>query len=168
MLMQERGGRDGDHLVLNRMVRPGDNIRRRGEDIAEGEQLLFPGERLDARHVALLAAQRRRHVRVRRRPRVGIVSTGNELRQPGSRLDEAAIYDSNRPMIITLAEQAGVEVLAGGWVRDDAAVMAKALSDLGPVGMRDSHPCLVVIQALDGTILPDRRPMGEDGAALSG
>ena len=67
-------------------------------------------------------------MRVRRRPRVGIVSTGNELRQPGSDLDEAAIYDSNRPMIMALAEQACVDVVDGGWVRDDPAAMARVLA----------------------------------------
>jgi molybdopterin molybdotransferase len=128
--MQEHGWRDGDHIVLNRMVRPGDNIRRRGEDIAEGEFLLAPGERLDARHVALLAAQGRGSVRVRRRARVGIVSTGNELREPGAALDAEAIYDSNRPMLLALAEQAGVEAVDGGWVRDDPVAMARALTEL--------------------------------------
>jgi molybdopterin molybdotransferase len=130
VLMQEHGWRDGDHLVLNRMVRPGDNIRRRGEDISEGEVLLAPGERLDARHVALLASQGRARVQVRQRPRVGVISTGNELRQPGDDLDEAAIYDANRPMIMALAEQACVDVVDGGWVRDDPVAMVKALGAL--------------------------------------
>jgi molybdopterin molybdotransferase len=130
VLMQEHGWRDGGHLVLNRMVRPGDNIRRRGEDILEGEVLLAPGERLDARHVALLASQGHRRVRVRQRARVGVISTGNELRQPGEDLNEAAIYDSNRPMIMALAEQACVDVVDGGWVRDDPFAMARALEAL--------------------------------------
>jgi molybdopterin molybdotransferase len=130
VLMQEHGWRDGDHLVLGRMLRPGDNVRRQGEDIAQGELLLRPGERLDARHVALLAAQGRSRVGVRRRPRVGVVSTGNELRQPGTTLDETAIYDSNRPMIMSLAVQASAEVVDGGWVRDDPLEMARALTAL--------------------------------------
>lgn len=130
VLMQEHGWRDGNELVLNRMLRPGDNIRRRGEDIADGDLLLSPGERLDARHVALLAAQGRASVRVRRRPRVGVMSTGNELRQPGTALDEAAIYDSNRPMIMALAEQASVEVVDGGWIPDDPIEMARGLATL--------------------------------------
>jgi len=130
VLMQEHGWRDGDHLVLSRMLRPGDNIRRRGEDITQGELLLNPGERLDARHVALLAAQGRETVRVRRRSRVGVVSTGNELRQPGTPLDDAAIYDSNRPMLIALAEQAGLAVVDGGWVQDDPVEIATVLSRL--------------------------------------
>lgn len=130
VVMQEHAWRDGDGLVLNRMSRPGDNIRRRGEDIAEGDVLLRPGERLDARHVALLAAQGRASVDVRRRPRVGVISTGNELRQPGADLAEASIYDSNRPMVMALAEQAFLDVVDGGWVRDDPVTMATVLAAL--------------------------------------
>lgn len=131
VLMQEHGWQDEyGHLVLNRMVRTGDNIRRRGEDVEAGDRLLSPGERLDARHVALLAAQGRAAVLVRRRPRVGVVSTGNELVQPGRRLTEATVHDSNRPMIIALAAQAGLDVVDGGWVRDDAAALAEALREI--------------------------------------
>jgi molybdopterin molybdotransferase len=130
VLMQEHAWRDGDHIVLTRTIRAGDNVRRRGEDIAEGETLLGPGERLDARHVALLAAQGRATVRVRRRPRVAVLSTGNELRQPGTDLDEAAIYDSNRPMIMSLAEQASASVIDGGWIKDDPVEMATVIKEL--------------------------------------
>jgi molybdopterin molybdotransferase len=62
---------------------------------------------------------------------VAVVSTGNELRQPGAALEDTAIYDSNRPMIMALAEQAGVEVVDGGWVCDDPLAIASVLSDLG-------------------------------------
>jgi molybdopterin molybdotransferase len=130
VLMQEHGCRDGNDLVLHRMLRPGDNIRRRGEDIKEGDHLLSPGIRLDARHIALLAAQGRSSVTVRRRPRLAVISTGNELRQPGSALTDATIYDSNRPMLMALAMQAGLAVVDGGWVPDDPGTMAEVLRDL--------------------------------------
>lgn len=130
VLMQEHGRPDDGCLVLNRMVRPGDNIRRRGEDIERGDRLLAPGERLDARHIALLSAQGRTSISVRRRPRVGVVSTGNELVQPGRVLVEASVYDSNRPMVMTLAAQAGLDVIDGGWVRDDAVALAGTLRGL--------------------------------------
>ena len=130
VLMQEHGWRDGDDLVLHRMLRPGDNIRRSGEDIEAGDELLSPSTRLDARHIALLAAQGRASVMVRRRPRVGVISTGNELRQPGSALSEATIYDSNRPMLMALVAQAGLEVIDGGWVPDHPDIIADALQNL--------------------------------------
>ena len=84
VLMQEHGWRDGNDLVLHRMVRPWDNIRHRGEDIELGNHLLSRGVRLDARHVALLAAQGHSTIEVQRRLRIGVISTGNELVQPGS------------------------------------------------------------------------------------
>ena len=129
VVMQEHGRRDGDNLVLNRSVRQGDNIRRRGEDIEAGDHLLAPGTRLDARHVALLASQGRASVRVQRRARIAVISTGNELRQPGAPLADATIYDSNRPMLLTLAAQAGLEVIDGGWVRDVPSALAERLRE---------------------------------------
>lgn len=130
VLMQEHACREGDGVVVNRIVRSGDNIRRRGEDIREGDPLLLPGVRLDARHVALLASQGRSTVTVRRRVRVGVISTGNELRQPGALLEEATVYDCNRPMIMAFAEQSGLDVVDGGWVRDDPAAIGAALTSL--------------------------------------
>ena len=111
-------------------MRSGDNIRRRAEDISEDDHLLGTGERLDARHVALLAAQGLTDVRVRRRARVGILSTGNELRQPGTTLNEGTIYDSNRPMLLSIAREAGLHVVDGGCFADEPHAIASALSSL--------------------------------------
>ncbi|SCY92906.1 gephyrin-like molybdotransferase Glp [Microvirga guangxiensis] len=130
VLMQEHGWRDGDDLVLHRMLRSGDNIRRRGEDIERGDSLLSWGVRLDARHVALLSAQGRSAVAVLRRPRVAVISTGSELIQPGSSLVGPSVYDSNRPMVMTLAAQAGLDVVDGGWVRDDPDALAAILQEV--------------------------------------
>ena len=130
VLMQEYARRDGQEVIFDRIVRSGDNVRRRGEDIREGDHLLPPGIRLDARHVALLASQGRSTVTVLRRVRVGVISTGNELRQPGGPLGEATIYDCNRPMIMAFAEQSGLDVVDGGWIRDDPAAIGAALTAL--------------------------------------
>lgn len=128
--MQEHAWRDEEDLVLGRMLRPGDNVRRRGEDIVVGEDLLSPGMRLDARHVALIAAQGQATVSVRHKVRIGVVSTGNELRQPGTPLSEGTIYDCNRPMIMSFADQTGLDVIDGGWVRDDPISIASVLREL--------------------------------------
>lgn len=130
VVMQEHGWRDQDNFVLTRTANRGDNIRRRGEDIAEGDVLLSGGERLDARHVALLAAQGSSTVAVRRRPRVAILSTGNELRQAGAILSPAAIYDSNGPMLQALADEASLTVVDVGCVRDDPRDLARTLTTL--------------------------------------
>ena len=130
VVMQENVAHVGGRIVLNRMTRPGDNIRRRGEDVEVGEVLLQAGERIDARHVALLAAQGYERACVRRKVRIGVLSTGSELRAQGEHLTETSFFDSNRPMILALARQSGADVLDGGIVRDDPQLIAGALSEL--------------------------------------
>jgi molybdopterin molybdotransferase len=130
VLMQEHGVLDGGDLLLGRMLRRGENIRHRGEDIHGGQRLLGPGVRLDARHVALLASQGFATVRVQRRIRVGVISTGNELVRPGGELGDASIFDCNRPMLMALAARDGMTVRDGGWVPDEPARIAATLSEL--------------------------------------
>ena len=130
VVMQEHVTHVNGRIVLTRMARSGDNIRRRGEDVQAGEVLLQPGERIDARHVALLAAQGYERTCVRRRIRIGVLSTGSELRSQGTQLTEASFFDSNRPMILALARQSGADVLDGGIVRDDPQQIAGTLSEL--------------------------------------
>lgn len=130
VVMQENVTNVGGRIVLTRMVRSGDNIRRRGEDVEPGEGLFQPGERIDARHIALLAAQGLERISVRRKVRIGILSTGNELRLQGEQLTEVSFFDSNRPMLLALAYQAGADVLDGGVIRDDPQLIAEALSEL--------------------------------------
>jgi len=130
VVMQENVTRASGRIILTRMARSGDNIRRRGEDVEVGEALLQPGEPIDARHVALLAAQGYERTWVRRRIRIGVLSTGSELRAHGERLGESSFFDSNRPMILALARESGADVLDGGIVRDDPQLIAGALSEL--------------------------------------
>ncbi|WP_201861219.1 molybdopterin molybdotransferase MoeA [Microvirga soli] len=138
VVMQEHAAWNGGGIVLTRMVRPGDNIRRCGEDVQAGEVLLQPGDRIDARHVALLAAQGFERTCVRRKVRIGVLSTGTELRTQGERLTEASFFDSNRPMILALARQSGADVVDGGIVRDDPHLIAGALSEL-------AHRCDLIV-----------------------
>ncbi len=128
--MQEHVLRRGEQIALDGFPRRGSNIRRRGEDIAADELLLRAGQRLGPHHIALLAAQGIGEIDVRRAPRVLIVSTGDELRQPGELLGEASIYDSNRPMLLALARQAGLVALDGGHIPDNSDAIARRLADL--------------------------------------
>ncbi len=127
VVMQEHVHQDRDEIILGRRAARGDNIRRRGEDVTIGDVLISPGERIDPRHLALLAAQGREHVRVYRRPVVAIISTGNELCQPGADRDEAAIYDSNGAMMTALTRRAGFEAVNGPSVPDDPDALARTL-----------------------------------------
>lgn len=133
VIMQEHAERKGDHIYLRDAVRAGANIRRCGEDIREGEALLAAGRRIDARQIGLLATQGLASVEVDSRPVVAVVSTGNELRALGEALTPEAIFDSNKPMLLALARQAGLDVIDGGCVTDDPRTLAARLRELAEI-----------------------------------
>jgi molybdopterin molybdotransferase len=130
VIMQENTARDSGYITLQKAIRPGDNVRHRGEDIDPPERLLAKGTRLDARHVGLLAAQGILSVNVVVRARIVVISTGDELRQPGQPLAPSAIYDSNRPMLLGLIRQTGHVAIDGGWVPDQPAAIAARLREM--------------------------------------
>ncbi len=93
-------------LVLNPVL-PGENIRRRGEDVACGAALCEAGDRLTAGRLSLLGAAGVSRVMAARRPTVAVIATGSELREPGDVLARGQIYESNRLGLAVLIEQAG-------------------------------------------------------------
>jgi molybdopterin molybdotransferase len=111
-------------VAINRAVAPGKNIRRVGEDVEEGAVLVGAGALLSARHLALLAAAGISQLAVRRFPRVGIVSTGNELLEPGNRAGNGRIVEVNRFFLKSMLEFAGAEVKDLGIVPDDRDALA--------------------------------------------
>ncbi|WP_188915330.1 molybdopterin molybdotransferase MoeA [Salinarimonas ramus] len=130
VVMQEDVRQDGNAIVLARPVHAGAHIRPAGEDVALGDRLAEGGARVDARLIALLAAQGIAMVATRRRPRVAVLSTGDEVAEPGAPLGPAAIYDANRPMLLALLEVSGCETVDAGIVRDDPREQAQRLSML--------------------------------------
>ncbi len=119
----------GASVRVRRAPREGQHIRRRGEDISSGEVLLESGDLLGPRQVGLLASVGMARVSSRPRPRVVIMSTGAELRDPGSKLSHDTIYDSNSFMLAAAVRQAGAIAYRVGIVSDDPAEFADALSD---------------------------------------
>jgi molybdopterin molybdotransferase len=105
-------------------VEPGAFIRRRGSDVAAGALLLAAGTRLGPAQLGALAAAGVTHVRVRRRLRVLLVSTGHELRAPGDELRPGQIHDANTTMIGAALRSCGAEVLEAVAPDDAAAVLA--------------------------------------------
>ena len=117
------------NVRVSRPVETGQHVRRRGEDVQEGEVLLDEGARLGPRQLALLASVGRAQVRSRPRPRVVVMSTGAELREPGAKLSHDAIYDSNSYMLAAAVREAGAIAYRVGIVSDDPAEFHDALSD---------------------------------------
>jgi len=114
---------------ISRAPSEGQHIRRAGEDVEAGEVVVSDGTVLDPRHLGLLAAVGRSDVRARPRPRVVVMSTGTELREPGTPLARDSIYDSNSYMLAAAVRAAGGIAYRASSVTDDPARLLEALSD---------------------------------------
>jgi molybdopterin molybdotransferase len=109
------------------VLRPGENRRLRGEDLAVGQPALRAGRVLRPADLGLVASLGIGSVTVRRRLRVALFSTGDELRAPGEPLDAGCIYDSNRSSLMAALQRLGVEIVDLGLVRDDPAALQATL-----------------------------------------
>ncbi|HEY1545026.1 MAG TPA: gephyrin-like molybdotransferase Glp [Xanthobacteraceae bacterium] len=127
VLMQEDVRVDGDAVVVPAGLKRGANRRKTGEDIAKGAVALPAGRRLAARDLALAAAIGMTRLPVRRRLRVALFSTGNEVVEPGMPLAPNAIYDSNRVLLAGLLANFGADVTDLGILADDPDVLRPAL-----------------------------------------
>jgi molybdopterin molybdotransferase len=128
VFMQEDVRLDGDgKVILPPGLRPGANVRPAGEDIPLGTSALAAGLRLRPQDVALVAAFGLTRVEVRRRIRVAVFSTGNELVSPGSPRASVQLFDSNRFMLMAMLKRLGCEVSDLGIVSDDRAALADGL-----------------------------------------
>ena len=118
VVMQEQCAAEGDAVRINAPPKVGDWVRRRGLDVAAGSVVLAVGQRLRPQDLGLAASVGVASLQVRRKPRVAILFTGDELAMPGEPLRPGAIYNSNRFVIRALLESAGCEVTDFGIVPD--------------------------------------------------
>ena len=110
-----------------RALAPGAAISFAGSDLARGERVLAPGVRLTARETGTLAALGLDEVSVFRRPRVAVISTGDELVTPGSTRAVGQVHDSNRRILIDMLRELGCEPLDLGVVADDLELLRAAI-----------------------------------------
>jgi len=127
IVMVEYTRRVGDRVQVFRSVVPGENIAYAGSDIMMGELILRRCTRLGVRELGVLAATGLKDVRVYRRPRVAVISTGNELEEPGSPLPPGRIYDVNSYTISAALLELGAEPVALGVVGDDEVEMEEVI-----------------------------------------
>ena len=116
-------------VTITRSADPGHAVRRAGDDAQEGSLLLTAGTVLGPAQIGLAAAAGRGTVLVRPRPRVAVISTGNELAEPGSPLVPGRIYDSNSFTLAAAARQAGCTASRVAAVRDDPHELRSTLED---------------------------------------
>lgn len=127
--MQEDVSRDGDRLAIPAGLVANANLRRAGEDVQAGATILMAGTPLSPVEIGLLAAVGLAAVPVRRRLRVAVFSSGDELTQPGEALRPGAVYDANRPMLLALLARLGMRASDLGVLPDGQPAIRAALAD---------------------------------------
>ncbi len=127
IVVQEHTKRDGDRLHVLRAPQAGANIRRRGEEVHRGVTLLEAGTVVDPAVVGLAVTHGYAELRVRARPRVTVLTTGNELVDLGERRRPGQIFDSNGPAVVAALQRLGVTHIRRARVVDDLARTTRRL-----------------------------------------
>ncbi len=162
VIMQEHVTRAADQIILNAPVPSGNNIRLAGEDAAEGSILLPGGTVLGARELGAIASIGLANVTLRRKIRVALFCTGNELRQPGETLAPGQIYNSNRFMMMAALHGPNVDLTDFGAIEDDPKKLKQTLKNAsqsadiivttGGVSVGEEDHMVAQLQAAGGKI----------------
>lgn len=129
VVMQEDATRVGERVTIPPGLSRGANRRKAGEDVRRGEIVLAAGRRLRPQDIGLAASVGVTQLEVRAPPRVAVLSTGDELAEPGTAKPPAGIYDSNRHVLTALLRRMGCHVRDIGIVRDQPGPIRAALRD---------------------------------------
>ena len=125
----ESARREGDFVTLPAVAKPGQNIRRAGEDLEAGKPALRAGTVIGATELGLLASLGLAEDELRRRPRIAFFSTGDELASIGRQLAPGEVYDSNRYTLHGALARLGVEALDMGVVKDEPGRLEAAFRE---------------------------------------
>jgi molybdopterin molybdotransferase len=159
--LQENATAEGDRVRIEGSVEPGTFVRPAGLDFRRGEHALPAGRRLTARDIGLAAALNHAWLPVRRRPRIALLATGDELVRPGQALAPSQIVNSNTLALAAMVRQWGGEPLDLGIVRDTPDSLAAASGQLRGVDL---------VVTLGGASVGERdlvrRVLGEHGLDL--
>ena len=129
VIVQEDCVRDGAVVRFLDVPPCGANVRPTGNDLRRGDTIVRPGQRLNPFDIGALAASGCDLVGVRKRPRIAVFSTGDELRQPGEDLRFGDIYDSNRFAVAAMLGRLPVDVENLGVLPDDVQTISEALTE---------------------------------------
>jgi molybdopterin molybdotransferase len=162
VIAQEDVHREGDWIVLSSAPRAGENIRRRGEDVRSGDSLIETGTEMGPLQAGVAAACGYPGVRVFRRLRVAMFTTGSELRQPGENIQPGEIYDANRFMLRSLLAKPWIEIVDLGCVVDRpsrlrstfqaAAAHADVIVSAGGISVGDEDHVVDSFERCGGTL----------------
>ena len=158
VVMQEHVSREGDSITLQKLPKPGANVRHPGEDLRKGAVLLPAGRVINAADLGVLASQGIAEINVLRRPRVAFFSTGDELRSLGETLRDGDLYDSNRYTLYGLLAKLPVDMIDMGTIPDqplairqafaDAAQLADVVITSGGASVGDADYVASILQAM--------------------
>ncbi|ERI50325.1 molybdenum cofactor biosynthesis protein MoaA [Pseudomonas sp. EGD-AK9] len=126
---------DAGRVRFRQPLRLGQNVRARGQETRVGDCVLPAGTRLGPIELGLAASLGAAELRVRRRPRVAVLSTGDELVEPGQALGPGQIYNSNRRLLSAWLQRLGCAVVDAGILPDDLELTREALGRLGDVDL---------------------------------
>lgn len=131
VVMKENARVDGDSVRVLQNPRPGQHVRRAGEDVQTGDALLAVGQMLTPSRIALAAGQGMDRLEVARRPTVAVFTSGDELVEPGLPLRPGELYNSNRELLMGLLRADGYEPVAWPNLIDDPAAIDAGLRHAG-------------------------------------
>ncbi len=129
VVMEEYTVRKGGNVLIYKSVYPGENITTAGSDISAGDLLLLRGTVLTHREIGLLAGMGIKHVKVYKRPRIAVFSTGNEVIEPGEKLQPGKVFDVNGYLITAIARESGADARYYGLLPDDFDVMYQKIKN---------------------------------------